>query len=86
MDIFLIIGIIAGFLSVVVGMIVKGADVSVLINPAAIIIIFGGSIAALLNSYPMQQIKRLPKVFGVLFNNREVNNADLIREFDTCEL
>lgn len=79
MDIFLIIGIIAGFLSVVVGMIVKGADVSVLINPAAIIIIFGGSIAALLNSYPMQQIKRLPKVFGVLFNNREVNNVDLIQ-------
>lgn len=79
MDIFLIIGIISGFLSVVVGMIVKGADVSVLINPAAIIIIFGGSVAALINSYPMSQIKRLPKIFGVLFSNKEIKNDELIQ-------
>ena len=46
MDFFLLIGIILGLISVVVGMIVKGANVAVLINPAAAIIIFVGVIAA----------------------------------------
>lgn len=40
MDIFVIIGIIMGFFSVVVGMIVKGANVAVLINPAARLLLF----------------------------------------------
>ena len=69
MDIFLFLGIIMGFVSVVVGMIVKGADVTVLMNPAAIIIIGAGTIAALINSYPASDIKRLPKIFGVLFKS-----------------
>ncbi len=67
MDIFLLLGIIMGVISVVVGMIVKGADVLVLINPAAIIIIGVGTLAALINSFPTKDIKRLPKIFCVLF-------------------
>lgn len=63
-----------GFVSVVVGMIVKGADVTVLMNPAAIIIIGVGTIAALINSYPASDIKRLPKIFGVLFKS-EANSS-----------
>lgn len=59
-----------GFFSVVVGMIVKGANVAVLINPAAVIIIFVGMIAALINSFPQKDIKRLPKIFGVVFQNK----------------
>ena len=70
MDIFLLLGIVMGFVSVVVGMIVKGADAMVLINPAAIIIIGIGTAAALINSYPAQDIKRLPKIFGVLFQSK----------------
>lgn len=63
-----------GFVSVVVGMIVKGADVTVLMNPAAIIIIGVGTVAALINSYPASDIKRLPKIFGVLFKS-EANSS-----------
>lgn len=69
MDIFLLLGIIMGFVSVVVGMIVKGADVMVLLNPAAIIIIGVGTLAALINSFPSNDIKRLPKILGVLFKS-----------------
>ena len=49
MDIFLIIGVITGLLAIVVGMIVKGADVAVLLNPAEAIIILVGTFAALMN-------------------------------------
>ncbi|MER2116643.1 MAG: motility-associated protein, partial [Enterococcus casseliflavus] len=71
MDFFLLIGIILGLISVVVGMIVKGANVAVLINPAAAIIIFVGVIAAVINSFPSSDIKKIPKIFGVLLKNKE---------------
>ncbi len=70
MDFFLLIGIILGLISVVVGMIVKGANVAVLINPAAAIIIFVGVIAAVINSFPSSDIKKIPKIFGVLLKNK----------------
>lgn len=71
MDFFLLIGIVLGVISVVVGMIVKGANVAVLINPAAAIIIFVGVIAAVVNSFPSSDIKRIPKIFGILLKNEE---------------
>lgn len=60
-----------GFISVIVGMIVKGADAMVLLNPAAAIIIGVGTLAALVNAYPKNDIKRLPKIIGVLFKSKE---------------
>lgn len=80
MDIFLIVGIILGFVSVVVGMILKGANVMVLINPAAAMIIFIGTIAALVNSFPGSEIKRLPKIFGALMRNEEQDVAGIIEK------
>ncbi|MEG0254302.1 MAG: flagellar motor stator protein MotA [Vagococcus sp.] len=76
MDIFLILGIIMGFISVIVGMIVKGADAMVLLNPAAAIIIGVGTLAALVNSYPKKDIKRLPKIIGVLFKSKESDKPE----------
>lgn len=70
MDLFLIIGVITGLLSVVVGMIVKGADVSVLLNPAAAIIIIVGTIAAVMNSFPKNEFLQIPKVLGALFRDK----------------
>jgi chemotaxis protein MotA len=71
MDIFLIIGVITGLLSVVVGMMVKGADIAVLLNPAAAIIIIIGTIAAVMNSFPKKEFLNIPKILGVLFKERE---------------
>ena len=71
MDLFLIVGIIVGVLSVVVGMIVKGADVHVLLNPAAAIIIIIGTIAATANSFPKKEFLNIPKITGVLFRERK---------------
>lgn len=70
MDIFLVIGVITGFLAVVVGMIVKGADVTVLLNPAAAIIILVGTAAAVMNSFPKKEFLNIPKVFGALFKEK----------------
>ncbi len=75
MDIFLVIGIVVGFLAVVVGMYVKGADVLILLNPAAAIIIVIGTIAAVMNSFPKKEFLNIPKIFGALFSDNDKHDA-----------
>lgn len=74
MDIFLIMGVVVGFLAVVVGMIVKGANVLVLLNPAAAIIILVGTFAAVMNSFPKSEFLNIPKVIGALFREKGVED------------
>lgn len=71
MDIFLLIGVITGLLAIVVGMFVKGADVTILLNPAAAIIILVGTFAAVMNSFPKKDFLKIPKVFGALFSDKQ---------------
>ena len=66
MDFATIIGLILGFVAVVVGMVVKGADITALLNPAAALIIFIGTFVAVCIAFPMNQLKRVPKLFKVL--------------------
>lgn len=81
MDIFLIVGILAGFFAVIVGMIVKGANVAVLLNPAAAIIIIIGTIAAVMNSFPKEEFLNIPKLLGVLFREKEkYDTTSIIKE------
>ncbi len=81
MDIFLLIGVVVGFLAVVVGMFVKGADVAVLLNPAAAIIIIIGTIAAVMNSFPRKEFFKIPKILGVLFREKKRENpAEMIEK------
>ena len=78
MDIFLIIGMIVGLLSLVVGMIVKGANVAVLLNPAAAIIIIIGTMAAVMNSFPKKEFLNIPKVLGALFREKKGEDASAV--------
>ena len=51
------LGMTLGLFAVGYGMYLKGADPHALINPAAFLIIFAGTFAALLNAFPMKDIK-----------------------------
>jgi chemotaxis protein MotA len=70
-DIFLLFGVLTGLFAIIVGMIVKGADVTVLLNPAAAIIIIVGTIAAVMNSFPKKEFLKIPRIFGVLFKEKK---------------
>lgn len=61
-----ILGLLLGFVSIVLGMFLKGANPMALINPAAIVVIIVGTIAALLNSYPVEDVKKIPTLFKIL--------------------
>ncbi len=74
MDKTTIIGVILGIIAVGVGMVFKGVSPSVLINPAAILIIILGTAAAVAIAFPTNEIKRVPKLFGILFKEEKLMN------------
>lgn len=67
-----LIGIILGFVAVLLGMVLKGAGLSVLINWAAFLIIIVGTAASLFIGFPMSEIKKFPKLFMLVFKKQEL--------------
>lgn len=78
-----VIGLILGILAVGVGMVLKGASlISLINNPAAYLIIFVGTIAAVMNAFPMSEIKKVPALFKILFKKQQLpNKRELIKQF-----
>lgn len=75
-----LIGLIGGVVSVAVGMALKGADPHALINPAAFLIIFAGTAAAIFNAFPMSDLKRVPKLFKLLFSGQKLISKQEVLE------
>ncbi|AST97795.1 flagellar motor stator protein MotA [Shouchella clausii] len=76
------IGILLGIGTVIFGVILKGSSLEVLLNPAAIVIIIIGTIAAVLIAFPFSDIKRVPKLFGVLLSERkETSQQEIVEKF-----
>lgn len=77
-----IIGITIGFFALLFGMYFKGITFTVLLNPAAIVIIFAGTIAAVTIAFPTDEIKKVPKLFVILFRDQKLTDkVSLIRLF-----
>jgi chemotaxis protein MotA len=77
-----VIGLILGIIAVGVGMYFKGVSPEVLINPAAILIILVGTTAAVTIAFPTNEIKKVPKLFGILFKESKTPKIeDLIPLF-----
>ena len=77
-----VIGLIAGFISVFVGMILKGAPLTSLNNPAAFLIIIGGTFSCLFNAFPMAIVSKLPKLFKLLFRaENEGGKVEMVKLF-----
>jgi chemotaxis protein MotA len=82
MDLATVIGVIMGLIAVGVGMVLKGVDISVLVNPAAILIIIVGTVAAVTIAFPMSELKKVPQLFKILFTNQKMtSNQELIKLF-----
>lgn len=74
------IGFIGGIAAVGVGMALKGADPHALINPAAFLIIFAGTAAAIFNAFPMKDIKKFPKLMKIIFTGKQFTPKQQILE------
>lgn len=75
-----IIGIILGILAIGVGMFLKGVGMIALFNPAALLIIFAGTIAAVLIAFPMSSIKKIPDLIKVIFTEKKENDIPTLIE------
>jgi chemotaxis protein MotA len=77
-----LIGIVLGILAVGVGMVLKHASLTSLINPAAFMIIIVGTAASVFNAFPLSEIKRVPALFRVLFTEQKLpSKRELIDQF-----
>lgn len=83
MQISTIIGLVLGLVSLVVGMKLKGAPVVNLVNnPAAYMIIFVGTSASIFMAFPMEELKRVPKLFKIIFTQQKLlDRKELISTF-----
>lgn len=74
------IGFIGGIAAVGFGMALKGADPHALINPAAFLIIFAGTAAAIFNAFPMKDIKKFPKLLKIIFTGKKFTPKQQVLE------
>ncbi|MDR3591435.1 MAG: flagellar motor stator protein MotA [Negativicutes bacterium] len=72
MELSTVLGIVVGMLAVAIGMVLKGASLVALVNPAAFMIIFVGTAAALLNAFPLSQVKKFPVLLKLLFKKQQL--------------
>jgi chemotaxis protein MotA len=57
-------GILVGFGAMIVMVMLEGGNVGELVSPSAAVIVFGGCFGALLASFPLTDVKRLPKAIA----------------------
>lgn len=67
-----LIGVFLGFIAIGVGMVLKGVDITALLNPAAILVIFVGTAASVIIAFPSSEIKRVPKLLGIIFKEKKM--------------
>ena len=80
MELTTLLGVIVGFISVIGAMIFKKISFTVFLNPAAFFVIFVGTVATILNSFPGKDLKSLGALFKILFTKQElISEVEIIR-------
>ncbi|GHU53735.1 flagellar motor protein MotA [Clostridia bacterium] len=82
-DLTTIIGCAIGVGAVLAAMHFKHIHLSVFLNPAATLIIFVGTVAAVMNSFTMKELSSVGKLFDMIFNDagKEDSNVEIIQKF-----
>ncbi|QAY67378.1 flagellar motor stator protein MotA [Paenibacillus protaetiae] len=77
-----IIGVVLGVSALLGGMVLKGAGLGNLYNPAAFVIIIVGTAASLFVAFPMSEISKFPKLLKIAFSNQKLMPREqLIQNF-----
>jgi len=80
MDLATIIGAMAGFGLLIMGVVTGGGQMSSFINYPSIAIVIGGSVAAVMVSFPLGHVLGLSKILKNVFVHKAGNAASLIDE------
>ncbi|GHU60828.1 motility protein A [Clostridia bacterium] len=80
MDLATIGGLVVGVAAVLIGMMFKGVPLTALNNPAAFFIILAGTVGAVVIAFPLNELKTLPKLFGILMKNQKYDTTEVIHQ------
>lgn len=80
MDLTTILGLILGLVGLIGGYMMDGGHVAALIVPSAMLIVFGGTFGAVAVSFPLSQLKELPKAFAMAFKETKRDPQTIIEE------
>ncbi|MFD1360414.1 flagellar motor stator protein MotA [Lentibacillus salinarum] len=78
-----ILGILFGLIAIGAGMVLKGVSPMAIVNPAALLIIFLGTIASVCIAFPMSTLKKVPKLLKIIFTeDKKRDAAEIIVTFE----
>lgn len=80
MDLATILGFIVGFGMILAAYIEEGGDPSGLLQLTAFMIVFGGTVGAVLISFTFEDIKRALRIGKIAFIKKEYNEIDMINQ------
>jgi chemotaxis protein MotA len=80
MDIFAIIGSFFGIVMVIIGFVLEDGVLSNLIKPSPLFIVLGGTLGAVLLSFPFSELKKIPAALKVVYTNKQYNEIDIINK------
>lgn len=77
----MIVSLIIGFSAIIAGFIIEGGKLIGILKPTAAMIVLGGVVGAVGISFPVKELKRIPKIIGVAFKNESTDYDSLIEFF-----
>src|SRR5688572_16265272 len=80
MDLASLIGSIIGISAVVGGQVLEGGHVGQIMQGTAALIVVGGTLGAMLVSYPMQDIKKAVSLIPLIYKNVDLDVRPVIEE------
>jgi len=80
MDISTILGLLTGFGAILIGFMLEGGTLGSLILPSPAIIVFGGTIGAVLLSFSLKDIMGVPKIIMSLLTTKKSKTPQLIEQ------
>lgn len=78
MNLTFIVGIVFGFLMIVLGILQGDGNIMQFVDPASIMIVLGGTAAAVIASNPLKQLLNFPKHLKAIFNQKKFSPTAII--------
>jgi chemotaxis protein MotA len=79
MDLATIIGLVLAWGAFFGSVVMEGGSLAAFANPSAALLVFGGTIGATICSFPLDQIKQVPKIVKNAFQAGETDISDIIK-------
>lgn len=75
-----LLGLMCGFSMMISAFLMEGGKIGALLQVTASMIVFGGTIGAVIVSFPMYELKNVPRIFKMVFFTKNYNEGNVVTE------